>query len=87
VVEIEKFSVNQKEENFLGFLVSGRRLIMAPGKCEAMTTLPIPTIQKEVQIFLGLWNFILGFIKGYTPIVTLITHTNKSIGRLLSLGK
>jgi hypothetical protein len=39
---------------FLGFLVSGEGLKMAPSRRIAITSWPIPKTQKEVQIILAL---------------------------------
>jgi hypothetical protein len=57
VVEIDKCEFDQQEVEFLGFLVSGKGLKMAPIRSIAITNWPIPKTQNEVQIILELWNF------------------------------
>jgi hypothetical protein len=81
VVEIDKCECDQEEVEFLGFLISGEGLKMAPSRSIAITNWPIPKTQKEVQIILGLWNFYQRFIKGYAGIVAPITDTLKGDGK------
>jgi hypothetical protein len=87
VVEINKCEFDQQEVEFLGFLVSGEILKMAPSRSIAITNWPIPTTQKEVQIMLGLWNFYRRFIKGYAGIVAPITDTLKGDRKNFNFGE
>ena len=87
VVEIDKCEFDQQEVEFLGFLVSGKGLKMAPSRSIAVTSWPIPKTQKEVQIILGLWNFYRRFIKGYAGIVAPITDTLKGDGKNFVFGE
>jgi hypothetical protein len=64
VVEINKCEFDQQEVEFLGFLVSGEGLKMAPSRSAVIKQWPIPKTQNEVQIILGLWNSYQRFIKG-----------------------
>jgi transposase InsO family protein len=86
VVEIDKCEFDQQQVEFLGFLVSGEGLKMAPSRSVAITQWPMPKSQKEVQIILGLWNFYRRFIKGYAGIVAPITDTLKGDGKNFSFG-
>jgi hypothetical protein len=54
IVEMDKCKFDQQEVEFLGFLVSGERLKMAPSRSIAITKWPILKTQNEVQIILGL---------------------------------
>jgi hypothetical protein len=72
---------------FLGFLVSGKGLEMAPSLTKAITQWPMPKTQKEVQIILGLWNFYRRFIKGYAGIFAPITDTLKGDGKDFNFGE
>jgi hypothetical protein len=87
VVEIDTCEVDQQQVEFLGFLVSGEGLKMAPSRSIAITNWPIPKTQKEVQIILGLWNFYRRFIKRYAGIVAPITDILKGDGKNFEFGE
>jgi len=56
-IEIDKCIFDAKEVPFLGFIVSGSDLRMDPDKAKGIVNWPRPTTKKEVQQWLGLWNF------------------------------
>jgi hypothetical protein len=87
VVEIDKCNFDQKEVEFLGFLLSGDGLKMVPSRSKAITKWSIPTTQQENQKILGLGNFYQRFIKGYAGIVAPITNTRKGNGQNFEFGE
>ena len=72
-VEIDKCIFDAKEVPFLGFIVSGTGLRMDPDQAKAIVDWTRPTTVKEVQQFLGLWNFYRRFVPSYAAIVSPIT--------------
>jgi hypothetical protein len=76
-IEIDKCVFDVSETPFLGFIVSGKGLTMDPEKVKAIVDWPRPTSRKEVQQFLGLWNFYRRFIHNFSAIVSPITDLLK----------
>jgi len=72
-IKIDKCVIDVSETSWLGCMVSGSGVRMDPEKARAIVDWPWPTSSKQVEQFLGLWNFYWRFIHNYSAIVSPIT--------------
>ena len=72
--KLEKCSFDQKQVEFLGYIVSSEGVAMDPGKVKAVLEWTKPLSVREVQSFLGFANFYRKFIKDYSRIVLPLTQ-------------
>jgi hypothetical protein len=86
-VSIDKCVFDASEVTFLGFIVNGEEIKMDPEKAKDIVNWPHPTNQKEVQQFLGLWNFYRRFIPNYAGIVAPITDLLRGDGKNFNFGE
>ena len=54
---------------YLGLIISEGKLCMDPIKLEAVRKWPRPKTVKDIQKFLGFYNFYRRFVKGYLELV------------------
>jgi len=67
-VNLDKYTFEAKEVDYLGMIVSENQIKMDPAKLEGIRDWPTPTTVKQVQSFLGFGNFYRKFIRHYTDI-------------------
>ena len=56
--------------DFLGFVVSSDGISPNPDKIDAVRSFPVPTSVKELRSFLGLSNYYLRFVEGFSKIAS-----------------
>ncbi|KAL9263492.1 Transposon Ty3-G Gag-Pol polyprotein-like protein [Drosera capensis] len=76
-VKKEKCSFALQEFDFLGHRIKDGKLLMEDGKVRAIQEWKPPTKIPELCSFLGLANYYLRFIKGYSVIVSPLTNLLK----------
>ena len=67
-VNPKKCKFFEKEISLLGHIISGKTLKMDPKKISAISERLLPTIVKEVQVFLGCTGYYRAMIKDYAAI-------------------
>ena len=67
-IKPEKCEIEKERIEYLGVVVSERKVEMDPVKTEVLTSWPTPKKLKELQSFLGFCNFYRRFIKDYSKI-------------------
>jgi cytoskeleton-associated protein 5 len=75
VLNTDKCVFGQGEIEFLGHTVSAAGIAPLPSRVEAIRSFPRPTTVKELQAFLGLFNFYYRFVPHAAAIVCLLTGT------------
>lgn len=68
--KLEKCEFNQKQVEFLGYLVSADGIKMDPRKVDAILNWDRPSSPKDVQCFLGFANFYRHFIHNFSQLAT-----------------
>ena len=58
----------QKEEEFLGRIVSGDKLSMMEADSQTVKAWPVPTCSKDVEHFMGLANYHRSFVKDFSKL-------------------
>ena len=69
-VKREKCSFAQHEMSFLGHIVGGGKVKMDRGKIQAIMDWEPPTKITKLRSFIGLVNYYMHFIRGYSTIIT-----------------
>lgn len=76
-VNLDKCQFSVTKVEFLGYVISPEGIAMDPAKVKAITSWPIPTSVRDIQVFLGFANFYRRFIKNFSQIVGPITRLLK----------
>lgn len=76
-LKMEKCSFAQREVEFLGHKIVNGKLMMENSKVKAIIEWESPTKVPELRYFLGLVNYYLQFIKGYSTKVAPLTDLLK----------
>jgi len=81
-ISIKKSSFNQREVEFLGYIISDKEISMTSTKVEEIRAWSTPEKVVDVQRFIGFANFYCRFIKGFSNIAKPLTDlTKKGIKR------
>ena len=64
-LNLTKCEMFQKEVTYLGFTITGTGILPGRHKIDAIKKTPAPVTMKQLQAFLGLCNFLRGFIPEY----------------------
>ncbi len=76
-LNLEKCAFMVFSGTILGFTVSKEGKIMDPKKVKALINMPIPTTPQQIQVFNGMAQFYMCFIKKITSFMTPITKLFK----------
>ena len=66
--KLEKCQFSVPSVKFLGFNVSAEGFTCDESKIQSITNWPVPKCKKDVQIFLGLTNYLRKFVDGFSKI-------------------
>ncbi|KAG2191851.1 hypothetical protein INT47_002866, partial [Mucor saturninus] len=80
VANLKKCEFNKKELIFVGFHISARGILPAPGKVTAVKEWSVPTNVQEVRQFCGLAQHYRRFIPGYASIAAPLTDLTRGTG-------
>ena len=72
--KLEKCSFDQRQVEFLGYVVSSNGISMDQAKVQTVLDWQTPLSVRDVQCFLGFANFYRKFIKDYSKIVLPLTE-------------
>ena len=76
----KKCQFHQKDDQFLGYIVSLQGICMEDERIRAVKQWPEPKSVKDIQVFLEFANFYWRFIKGLNCIAALLTSMLKTTG-------
>lgn len=65
--------VHASTVSFLGYIIKGGQVRMAPEKVRAVAECPIPTTHKQLQRFLGFANFYRRFFRNFSRVAAPLT--------------
>ena len=75
-----KCEFDKSKVEYLGYIIGADSIRMNPKKLKTITSWPVPTNVKEVQLFLGFANFYHRFVDGYSHLTIPLTNlTQKSV--------